>query len=369
MVRFLSPHWLESLIDFDGVPLTDRPPLASVEKMHSFNVFKFKNENLRKLLMDFESQIFGESQDLKTGFGLLIQTLLKQNLKKSKTPPPKQSTPQSSSFKKPILNLNLFKLNSNNFLLKTAKNTRRILTREPVNSSQKFNSDSKTSNSNSMDSTESKIAHLNGSFSLGSSKKEDLQATENLKSLKSLVLGLKSFEYILNVIDLLENFENNFYSPDICANLQTFVLQCYYCEHLKTHKVFQKKIFEVCWSKLETPISGSKGHPYLKDIFNIIDQIVFDFEDPEIVNLGVKREEVQNFFLILFDFLLTLIVEIFSKIHKCSLEGRFQMKMDLQEILNYMEPHLTRELGDQLQDKFRSFIEVYWYNSQRGRLN
>ena len=146
------------------------------------------------------------------------------------------------------------------------------------------------------------------------------------------------------------------------------MLQCYYCEHLKTHQVFQKKIFEVKWSKLETPISGSKGHPYLEDLFQIIDQIVFDFQNPEIISLGLKHNEIQTFYLILFDFLLTLIVEIFSKIHKCSLEGRFQMKMDLQEILNYMEPHLSRELGDQLQDKFRSFIEVYWYNSQRGIL-
>jgi hypothetical protein len=168
------------------------------------------------------------------------------------------------------------------------------------------------------------------------------------------------------VFDVLENYENNFYSPDVNRNLQTFMLQCFYCEQLKTHQVFQKKIFGVAWNKLEAPISDIKGHPYLMDIFRIVDQIVFDFQSSQIADLGVKLEEIEHFLYILFDFLLTLIVEIYSKIHSCSLGGRFQMKMDLQEILNYMETHLSRELSDILSEKFRSFVEVYWYNSQRG---
>jgi hypothetical protein len=354
-------------VDFDGSPLVERPPLANIEKMHSFHVFKFKNENLRKLLMDFEAQMISESEDLRTGFGLLLQTLIKQNLSKPKSKEVKKvPKDQSTIKKKPIINLNLFKLNSNNFLVKTAKRTKRILTKDPTRSFN--NSDSKTSTSNSVDRDSLDGKYLNNSNnSLGLTKSTPSKANaKNSEILKSIVLGLKSFEYLLNVFDVLENFENNFYSPDVNKNLQMFMLQCFYCEQLKTHQVFQKKIFGVHWNKLETPISDIKAHPYLLDIFRIVDQIVFDFQSSQIVELGVKQEEIEHFQYILFDFLLTLIVEIYSKIHSCSLGGRFQMKMDLQEILNYMETHLSKELSYQLSDKFRSFVEVYWYNSQRG---
>lgn len=367
MVKFISPNWLESLIDFGGRPLTEKPPHVDIEKMHSFHVFKFKNEHLRKLLMDFESQIICESEDLKTGYGLLIQTLLKQSedssRESSSSIPVKTGSSQS---KKTIINLNLFKLNSNNFLVKTAKRTRRILTKDPVQ-----NSDSKTSNSGSLDRDSLDGKALNNSLSsIGSNRKprvsEPREGNSKCGILKSIVLGLKSFEYLLNVFDVLENFENNYYSPDVCFNLQTFMLQCYYCERLKTHVVFQKKIFGMPWSRLEAPISGTKGHPYLSDILEIIDRIAFDFQDPEIIDLGVKADDLDRYKCILFDFLLTLIVEIFSKIHSCSLGGRFQMKMDLQEILSHIQKHLPRDLTDQLSSKFRNFVEVYWYNSQKG---
>lgn len=339
--------------------------------MHSFSVFKLKNEHLRKLLMDFETQMVGESQDLRTGFGLLIQTLLKQNLAKSRSTPrvakPQQANPRS---KKPILNLNLFKLHNNNFLVKTAKRTRRILTKDTVRSV--TNSDSKTSTSTSVDRDSNDgrppLNHSNGSIGPGKAVLSGREQSADCGVLKSIVLGLKSFEYLLNVFDVLENYENNFYGPDVYLNVQTFMLQSYYCELLKNHRVFQKKIFGVNWSRLEAPISGSKGHPYLGDIFQIVDRVVFDFQHPQIHSLGVKEEEVQTFQFILFDFLLTLIIEIYSKIHSCSLGGRFQMKMDLQEILGYMETHVSKEQAFALSDKFKSFVEVYWYNSQKGRL-
>ena len=349
LARFMPINWLESMIDFEGQPLKEMPSIPEVEKLHSFHVFKYKNEAVRKLLMDFETQVLNESADLKTGFGLLIQTIFKQNKKKT-VEKVKSETEMPQS--KQRVNLDFFKLNLDNFLVKTAKRTKRILTRESDQTlrQNKLWSGSKRS--------ESSLEHSAGRFqnnsfnSMDSSKKNNptdknsnSKKTEHnqSESLQCLILGLKSFEYMINVFDLLENFETNFYSTNVVETLEKFTLQCYYCEKLKTHKVFQRKIFQFPWNKLETPISGVRGHPYLSDIMEIIEDIVQDFKDPNLKLFGLKEEDINRFLYILFDFLLTLIIEIYSKIHNCSVNGRFQMKMDIQEIFNCIEKILPRE--------------------------
>ena len=192
----------------------------------------------------------------------------------------------------------------------------------------------------------------------------EVSGTEN--ELFGLLLGLKSLEYLLNVFDVLEGNEHNFYSQDMISVLQRFALQCFYCEKVKNHPVFQHKIFHFPWSTLQNVIAGRKSHPYLNDLLEIVDGVVDDFSDPELDRLGLREEEKGRFLSILFDFLLTLIVEIYSKIHSCSMNGRFQMKMDLQEIFHYIEPLLPQHLGNELIEKFRNFVEVYWYNSPKG---
>lgn len=364
LIRFLPLAWLEPLLDFDKGELMEEPSFQQIEKMHSFNVFKIKNESLRKVLMDFELQILEESEDMRSGLGLLIQTLLKQN-NKGKTHN-NEAQININNKKKGIINLNLFKLNSDNFLLKTANRTKKILLKDPETNSQK-NSEDSLSNSSSASKPHLLDVSDVSSDKFNSEKKKSFP-DEN-STLYKLILGLKSFEYLLNVFDVLENFENNFYSVELRQNLATFLLQCHYCEKLKTHKVFQNKIFNFPWKKLEIPISEKKNHPYLQDICHIIDGIVSDFKSLNNQQLNLKPNDISTFLIILFDFLLTLIVEIYSKIHNCSVNGRFQMKMDLQAIFTHMEKYLSYDEMTPIIEKFRCFVEVYWYNSQNDIIN
>ncbi len=184
-----------------------------------------------------------------------------------------------------------------------------------------------------------------------------------MKTTKSVLIALKSLKYIFGNFAFLDSEKDHFESRELYSALEHFILQYFFLEKYRRKEVFAK-IISFKWNSLKTLVTVDKN-PYINDFLELIYEINSEFLNPELEDLNIEKFEIQKYLSLILDMLLMILIEIFSQNYNCSVLGRIQMKHDLSEIFKRLGSVLHKNRISELQDKYLTFMEVFFYNTSK----
>lgn len=184
------------------------------------------------------------------------------------------------------------------------------------------------------------------------------------KTLKNLIVLLKSFDHVFKIFNFFDEEDQYDYNKSLLQNIERFMLSYFFLENYKHHPVFEK-VLNFNWSTLDVLVPVDRN-PYLNQFKGIILEFQAAFLELKDQGLELSKSEITEYMFILVDMIFTVLIEIYSQVRNCSITGRMQMKNDIGEILKGLVDIITKNMIDELNNKFSGYVVSYFENDSKG---